>query len=132
MTGRHYSEEVLRQAVKALSPGRLQNFFGELRLPIRGQRESALSIDMNRISHRFTDLRFENDAIVADVHVLSTPSGHVLRNIIEKHPTKLSFVMRGVVASEDDEGLVVRHLDIVTFDAVCDVFPDVPAEPITE
>jgi hypothetical protein len=98
-------QAMIEQAEKRISAGAL---FGELGMPLRG------TIDLYNVSHQITNLRVQGDTVVADIKVLKTPQGEILKGLLED----IDFRTRGYATLSADG--VVSDYQLVSIDAVSD------------
>lgn len=76
--GRVYSTETMTKAIEEFKQ-RERPLFGCVRL-------STLPQEVENISHEIKDLRIEGDYLVAELHVLETPKGDILRTMCIPNP----------------------------------------------
>lgn len=116
-SGKIYSTKVMQDALTKCANKIVVGTYGYPRSPVDS---TAISID--EISHTVNNLRIEDGALVGDVHVLDTPRGAVLRQIMSE--SELEFRLMGVGTTE---ALEDGHLNVSRFDliAICATLPDV-------
>ena len=115
--GRVYPKETLFKAVEKyiaeqVKPGRA---VGELDHPAGPQ------INLDKVSHKITDLKFAGDDVVGKAKVLNTPMGKIVEGLIEGG-VKLGVSSRGMGTVENKEGATYVNEDYIlsTVDIVQD------------
>lgn len=78
--GRMYPKEVLMRETKRYSENYIQKnrAYGELGHP------NGPTINLDRVSHMFTELREDNTNVVGRAKVMSTPMGEIVKNLIDE------------------------------------------------
>ena len=115
--GRVYPKETLFKAVEKyiaeqVKPGRA---VGELDHPAGPQ------INLDKVSHKITDLKFAGDDVVGKAKVLNTPMGKIVEGLIEGG-VKLGVSSRGMGTVENVQGVNMVQEDylLATVDIVQD------------
>ena len=107
--GRIYTKECMKKAIadtkKLIEEKR---FLGELEQP------QYTGINLSNVSHMITDLRIEENKIVADIQVLKTPKGILLQEMMDAK--EIEFVQRGLGKIGKDN--IVTDYTLITIDAV--------------
>ena len=83
-----------------------KEFFGTI-----GMDDFNESVDLNRVSHRITNLRIEDGFLVGDVEILSTPMGKVLSEIGGMDYRTAGF------ADMDSNGIISKY-QLISINAV--------------
>ena len=112
--GRVYSEDILRREVDNYQKlVRERRALGELDHP-----ESA-TINLANASHMVTDIWWDKDSVMGKVQVLNTPSGQILRELVNCG-VKLGISSRGMGSVHEDQGTTVVEDDfqLICFDFV--------------
>ena len=92
-TGRLYPKEVVEEAMNEYRSNIDDGIaFGELGTGDSVRAESNLS----KISHRVTDMRFDGDDLYAEIEIMSTPYGDMLKELLAVEAVRLSPVGIGV------------------------------------
>ena len=96
-TGRTYPKEIMEAAVEEYRDKIDNNIaFGQV-----GDTATP-EINIAEVSHRVTDMRFDGDDLYADIEILDTPAGEMLKDMISV--MRLSPVGTGLV----DDDLVIE------------------------
>ena len=107
--GRIYTKECMKKAIadtkKLIEEKR---FLGELEQP------QYTDINLSNVSHMITDLRIEENKIVADIQVLKTPKGFLLQEMMDAK--EIEFVQRGLGKIGKDN--IVTDYTLIAIDAV--------------
>lgn len=82
----------------------------------------STEISIDEISHTVNNLRIEDGALVGDVHVLDTPRGAVLRQIMSESELEFRLMGMGKIETLEDGHLNVSSFDLI---AICAALPDV-------
>lgn len=101
-------EKMIEQANKRAESGQL---LGEL-----GMGEGG-NIEMSRVSHTISNLRWQGDTVVADITILKTPMGKIIEDLA-KQGTNLDYRTRGFADVSEDG--VISNFQLVSIDAVTD------------
>lgn len=114
---RIYPREVLEQAVRVFQADhkKHRSLVGELGLP----NEPSI-IHFQNASHVITDLRMQDDYLVAEIEVLDSPCGRVLRTMLETNSEIVAFRTRGVGNGHTDGGnyIIGESYKLITIDAL--------------
>ena len=118
--GRVYPMKVLKKEVdnykKIVADGRAT---GELDHP------DDSVINLKNASHMVTDVWFEGKDVMGKVQVLNTPSGNILRSLVESG-VKLGISSRGMGSVSESQGATVVEDD---FQLICFDFVSEPSTP---
>ena len=119
--GRIYPKETLFKAVEKyiaeqVKPGRA---VGELDHPAGPQ------INLDKVSHKITDLKFAGDDVVGKAKVLNTPMGKIVEGLIEGG-VKLGVSSRGMGTVENKQGVTYVNDDYIL--ATVDIVQDPSAK----
>lgn len=78
--GRVYPKNVLEREIGRFVAEKVSNnrAYGELNHP------QGPTINLDRVSHMFTNLRFENNDVVGRAKVIGTPMGEIVKNLIDE------------------------------------------------
>ena len=112
--GRVYPKKILEREIDLYKNlVKESRALGELDHP-----ESSI-INLNNCSHLVTDIWFEGDDVLGKVKVLNTPSGQILRSLVEGG-VKLGISSRGLGTVQEGPGGVTVNDDfqLVCFDFV--------------
>ena len=112
--GRVYSRNLLeREATKYNELIDDRRALGELDHP-----ESSV-VNLQNVSHNVTKMWWENNNLVGEVEVLSTPSGNILKELFKSGIT-LGISSRGMGTTREHEGktIVNDDFELVAFDFV--------------
>jgi hypothetical protein len=112
--GRVYPKKILQREIELYKNlVKESRALGELDHP-----ESSI-INLNNASHLVTDIWFEGDDVLGKVKVLNTPSGQILRSLVEGG-VKLGISSRGLgTVQEGPSGVTVNDdFQLVCFDFV--------------
>ena len=123
--GRIYTKESAQAEIEsALFLERLNtgSLFGEKGSPIDSNFSRQLSIDITKISHKFTKIYFEGDDLYGEGETLNTSSGRDLEELMKQN-TPIEFALRGIGKLESTTydykpAYIVKDLKISTFDWV--------------
>lgn len=114
---RMYTFEALKQNVDRINESiKERGLFGELDHP------TDSIIHFEKASHVITRLWFEGNVLMGEAEILPTPSGRILKAIIESD-CRVGISSRGVGnGSVNNEGVLVigESFKLITFDAVAD------------
>jgi hypothetical protein len=100
--GRIYTPESLE---KFLEKGK--EYYGEIGYP------QSTIVDLGKVSHRVHDLRIEDDILVGEVEILSTPNGKTLKSIL----SEVVFRPRGM-GNVNEQSKQVEDFQLLSFDAI--------------
>jgi hypothetical protein len=112
--GRVYSEDILRREVENYEKlVRERRALGELDHP------DSATINLANASHMVTDIWWDKDSVMGKVQVLNTPSGQILRELVNCG-VKLGISSRGMGSVHEDQGTTVVEDDfqLICFDFV--------------
>jgi len=122
--GRIYRADVLKNAVKKyvteqVNTGRA---VGELNHP------SGPGINLDKVSHRITELKWQGNNVIGKALILDTPMGKIVKGLVEGG-VKLGVSSRGMGSLEQSEGntyvgsdFVLNTVDIVQDPSAPDAF----------
>lgn len=126
---RFYKQELWEREIAKLRPRmESRNLFGELDHPSDGKTL------LTRVSHVITDMRIEGNQVVGEAEILPTPTGQVLRSLVESG-CKVGVSSRGYGSVKEDTNgnLVVQDdFSLATFDAVGDPAAGAFPRPVYE
>jgi hypothetical protein len=112
--GRVYSEDILRREVDNYQKlVRERRALGELDHP------DSATINLVNASHMVVDIWWDKDSVMGKVQVLNTPSGQILRELVNSG-VKLGISSRGMGSVHEDQGKTVVEDDfqLICFDFV--------------
>ena len=112
--GRIYSKRILeREITKYQALVKENRATGELDHP-----DSSV-INLKNVSHVVTDCWWEGDAVMGKIKILSTPSGQILRNLVNDG-IKLGISSRGLGSTHTKNGKIIVEDDfqLICFDMV--------------
>ena len=112
--GRVYSEDILKREVENYTKlVKERRALGELDHP------DSATINLANCSHLVTEVWWDNDAVMGKVQLLNTPSGKILRSLVESG-VKLGISSRGMGSVHEDQGKTVVEDDfqLICFDFV--------------
>jgi hypothetical protein len=120
--GRIYENKVLQPAVEKYIQEQVKTgrAVGELNHP------DGPTINLDKVSHLITDLRFEGNNVVGKAKILNTPMGQIVKGLLEGG-VKLGVSSRGMGSLEERNGVnyVKDDFHLATVDIVQD--PSAPA-----
>lgn len=120
--GRIYETKVLQPAVEKYIEEQVKTgrAVGELNHP------EGPTINLDKVSHLITDLRFEGTNVVGKAKILDTPMGQIVKGLLEGG-VKLGVSSRGMGSLEPRDGInyVGRDFQLATVDIVQD--PSAPS-----
>lgn len=115
ISGRTYREEDLERMVEEFNAKGESACFGEI-MGV-GEEDYGPTTNMAKVSHQVKRLWFEDGSIMAEMKVLGTPHGDIIRELIEdKVGIKPTPVMTGLVEKIDGEDFAT-DLTLVRVDA---------------
>ncbi len=118
--GRIYPRNVLKKEVKNYQKlVKEKRALGELDHP------DDSVINLKNASHLVTDLWWDGDDVMGKVQVLNTPSGNILKGLIESG-VKLGISSRGLGSTEEKSGKTYVNDD---FQLICFDFVSEPSTP---
>jgi hypothetical protein len=100
--GRIYTPESLEKFL-----GKGKEYYGEIGFP-----QNAM-VDLGRVSHKIHDLRIEEDILVGEVEILSTPNGEILKSML----SEVVFRPRGM-GNVNEQSKQVENFQLLSFDAI--------------
>ena len=118
--GRVYSRPILEREVE--NYGKLvreRRALGELDHP-----DSAV-INLANAAHLVTEVWWDNDSVMGKVQILNTPSGQILRSLVESG-VKLGISSRGMGSVHESDGQTIVEDD---FQLICFDFVSEPSTP---
>jgi hypothetical protein len=129
--GRIYPSELLFEAVDDYIDTRLKAglAMGELDHP------DTLTVQMQKVSHLFTDLRTEGSNVIGKARLAKTPMGDIARGLVETG-VQLGVSTRGGGRSRKVRGIdqmevfIMTAIDIVSFPSASDALPRVIKESV--
>jgi hypothetical protein len=122
--GRVYSKPILESAVNKYMTEQVKTgrAVGELNHP------QGPTINLDKVSHRISDLRWEGNNVVGKAVILNTPCGEIVKGLLEGG-VKLGVSTRGMGSLEQREGtnyvkndFVLSTVDIVQDPSAHDAF----------
>lgn len=120
--GRVYESKILKPAVEKYIQEQVKQgrAVGELNHP------DGPTINLDKVSHLITDLRFEGNNVIGKAKILNTPMGQIVKGLLEGG-VKLGVSSRGMGSLEERNGqnYVKDDFHLATVDIVQD--PSAPA-----
>lgn len=118
--GRYYPRELWeRELNKYMASVKENRALGELDHP-----ESSV-INLKNVSHNIKDMWWDGDKVMGKVEILPTPSGNILKALIESNIT-VGVSSRGMGSLEDRDGVLEVQDD---FELLCWDFVSTPSNP---
>ena len=118
--GRYYSKELWEREINKYLPLIKENrAMGELDHP-----DSSV-INLKNVSHNIVDMWWEDDKVIGKIEILPTPSGNILKALIESDIT-VGVSSRGM-GSLEENGDVMEVQD--DFELLCWDFVSTPSNP---
>jgi hypothetical protein len=118
--GRYYSKELWEREInKYMSSVKENRALGELDHP-----ESSI-INLKNVSHNITDIWWNGDHIMGRIEILPTPSGNILKALIDSGIT-VGVSTRGMGSLQEKDGILEVQDD---FELVCVDFVSTPSNP---
>jgi hypothetical protein len=115
--GRVYESKILKPAVEKYIQEQVKQgrAVGELNHP------DGPTINLDKVSHLITDLRFEGNNVVGKAKILNTPMGQIVKGLLEGG-VKLGVSSRGMGSLEERNGsnYVKDDFHLATVDIVQD------------
>ena len=115
--GRVYPKPILERAVKKYDQEQIQKnrAVGELNHP------EGPTVNLDKVSHRITEMKFENNDVVGKAQILDTPMGKVVKGLLDGG-VQLGVSTRGMGSLEQKNGAAYVKDDFVlsTVDIVQD------------
>jgi hypothetical protein len=120
--GRIYPKAIMEKAVNKYVTEQVESgrAVGELNHP------EGPTVNLDKVSHRITDLHFEGNDVIGKASILDTPNGKIVKGLLEGG-VKLGVSTRGMGSLEQRNGVMVVKDDYIlsTVDIVQD--PSAPA-----
>lgn len=112
--GRIYPRSILEREVL-----NYQKFIKERRALGECDHPDSSVVELKNVSHLVTEAHVENDSIIGTIEILSTPSGNILKSLIEAGVT-LGISSRGVGSTMNEGGnqIVQDDFQLICFDMV--------------
>jgi hypothetical protein len=118
--GRYYSKELWEREIEKYSPLIKENrAMGELDHP-----ESQV-INLKNVSHNIIDVRWDGDNVMGTIEILPTPSGNILKTLVESGIT-VGVSSRGMGSLKQVGELMEVQDD---FELLCWDFVSTPSNP---
>ena len=118
--GRYYSKDLWEREINKYNVLVKENrALGELDHP-----ESSI-INLKNVSHNITDMWWDGDEVVGKIEILPTPSGNILKALIENNIT-VGVSSRGMGSLQDRGGVLEVQDD---FELLCWDFVSTPSNP---
>ena len=118
--GRYYPRELWeRELNKYMDSVKENRALGELDHP-----ESSV-INLKNVSHNIKDMWWDGDKVMGKIEILPTPSGNILKALIESNIT-VGVSSRGMGSLEDRDGVLEVQDD---FELLCWDFVSTPSNP---
>ena len=118
--GRYYKKSLWeREIEKYMISVKQRRACGELDHP-----ESSI-INLKNVSHNITDLWWDGDNVMGKIEILPTPSGNILKALIESG-IMVGVSSRGMGSLQEEKGLLVVQPD---FELLCWYFVSTPSNP---
>lgn len=115
--GRVYPKSIMEAAVNKYTQEQVKTgrAVGELNHP------SGPTINLDKVSHRITDLRWEGNNVVGKAQILDTPMGQIVKGLLEGG-VQLGVSTRGMGSLGEVNGVTVVNKDFIlnTVDIVQD------------
>jgi len=118
--GRYYSKDLWKREIdKYMESVKENRAMGELDHP-----ESSI-INLKNVSHNIKDMWWDGDNVMGKIEILPTPSGNILKALIENGIT-VGVSSRGMGSLEDRDGVLEVQDD---FELLCWDFVSTPSNP---
>ena len=118
--GRYYAKDLWEREIdKYMSSVKENRALGELDHP-----ESSV-INLKNVSHNITDMWWDGDQVMGKIEILPTPSGNILKALIENNIT-VGVSSRGMGSLEERNGVLEVQDD---FELLCWDFVSTPSNP---
>ena len=115
--GRVYPEDVLKREAEKY----MQNFVKQRRAMCELDHPESSVVNLKNVSHNIVDMGWENKDLVGTVEILPTPSGNILKDLLQSG-ILLGISSRGLGSVKKDmrEGsdIVQDDFDLIAFDFV--------------
>lgn len=119
--GRYYSKELWEREIdKYMESVKENRAVGELDHP-----ESSV-INLKNVSHNIIDIRWEGDKVVGKIEILPTPSGNILKALIQSRIT-VGVSSRGMGSLQEMSNGMLEVQD--DFELLCWDFVSTPSNP---
>ena len=112
--GRMYNEQILRREVK-----NYQKLIDENRALGELDHPDSSVVTLEKVSHKVTKLWMEGDDVYGKLQVLPTPSGNILRSLVESG-VQVGISSRGLgsVREQNGQTIVEDDFQLICFDMV--------------
>jgi hypothetical protein len=112
--GRKYGKEILEREVK-----NYQKLIDESRALGELDHPDSSVVELSKVSHKVTKLWMEGDDVYGKIQVLPTPSGNILRSLVESG-VQVGISSRGLGSVSEHNGVTVVQDDfqLICFDMV--------------
>ena len=118
--GRYYSKDLWEREInKYMESVRENRALGELDHP-----ESSI-INLKNVSHNIVELRWDGDDVMGKIEILPTPSGNILKALIDSGIT-VGVSSRGMGSLQEKSGVLEVQDD---FELLCWDFVSTPSNP---
>ena len=118
--GRYYSKDLWEREInKYMGSVRENRALGELDHP-----ESSI-INLKNVSHNIVELRWDGDNVIGKIEILPTPSGNILKALIDSGIT-VGVSSRGMGSLQEKSGVLEVQDD---FELLCWDFVSTPSNP---
>ena len=118
--GRYYAKDLWEREIdKYMSSVKENRALGELDHP-----ESSV-INLKNVSHNITDMWWDGDQVMGKIEILPTPSGNILKALIENDIT-VGVSSRGMGSLQERNGVLEVQDD---FELLCWDFVSTPSNP---
>jgi hypothetical protein len=118
--GRYYSKDLWEREInKYMGSVRENRALGELDHP-----ESSI-INLKNVSHNIVELRWDGDNVMGKIEILPTPSGNILKALIDSGIT-VGVSSRGMGSLQEKSGVLEVQDD---FELLCWDFVSTPSNP---
>ncbi len=112
--GRKYGKEILEREVQ-----NYQKLIGENRALGELDHPDSSVVELSKVSHKVTKLWMDGDDVYGKIQVLPTPSGNILRSLVESG-VQVGISSRGLGSVAEHNGVTVVQDDfqLICFDMV--------------
>jgi hypothetical protein len=112
--GRMYNEQILRREVK-----NYQKLIDENRALGELDHPDSSVVELSKVSHKVTKLWMDGDDVYGKIQVLPTPSGNILRSLVESG-VQVGISSRGLgsVREQNGQTIVEDDFQLICFDMV--------------
>ena len=111
--GRVYPEDVLKREAEAY----MQNFVKQRRAMGELDHPESSVVNLENVSHNIVDMGWENKDLVGTVEILPTPSGNILKDLLQSG-ILLGISSRGLGSVKKDMREGADDFDLIAFDFV--------------